>query len=593
MLNLKKCVSAIAKLVPAVAISATALIVASCGGGGGSGENSSALSVGPLSVNPPTANFYANVPSSFTIAGGEKPFLVSVSEPSLMPGLNGLTTRNNVMNFVPPQPGVTDLGQDPNEVPSRSVIVTVRDSAGRTATATFKVLVNYALGYGVSISSLGSNAPGDACATTLCSGLEAIVRLRPTFAGINRPGRTIKLDAVQGEYDFVTPDAAGSLVKSQTLVSDADGSITAKIRARASIPTQIAILRITDVQTSATRDEVFTISSAVSGTGIITAIPADVGVLGPDKASCATNAVFDIYVYGGKAPYTVRNPWLDIMTVTGSPVLTNGGRFTVTTTGRVCTQDAGVNLIIVDATGREITVKIVNKVGDGDPLPPFVVSPETLTIVGCGSGTLTVASSVGSPYVSVSNPTFAASPAVPVAGVPGLYSITISRVSDCTTGVTASPVNPVGQTCNAATAVATIVGGGSIKTITLTGNCPTTTTTTPAAASIAVPTTPVIINGCQQAIVTFIGQNLTSFPIATVSAQFAAQGFTVSQVSTGSSSGQLFFTVSPTSLCSPTATATAPAVACTAQTFTSGIVVTAQPGATGSGLINVSRTCNP
>jgi hypothetical protein len=591
MLNLKKCVSAIAKLVPAVAISATALIVASCGGGGGggvTGENNSGLVAGPLSINPGAANLYANVPVSITIAGGTRPYLLSTNEPTVFPGINGFSTRNNQITLVPAQPAVVDPSSDPNIVPSRSASINVRDASGVTAVGTYSVLVNPALTYGITITNLNPGLAEQTCGNPInvCSGQEAVVTMRSSLAGIARPGRVIRLDAIQGDYDFVSLDAGASLVKTQSITSDSTGQIITKIRARASSPTQIAVLRVTDVASNATRDEVFTIASAVSGAGIITAIPSNVGVTGPNSTACATGAAFDIYVYGGRAPYTVRNPWTDILTVTGAPVINNGGRFTVTTTGRVCTQAAGVNLIIVDATGREITITIINTVGTGAPAAPFVISPDSLALVGCGSGVLTIASEVGVPFVSLSNPSFTASQALPVAGFPGLYTLTISRVAECTSGVLASPVSPNNAGCVPGAAVATFVGGSSISRVNVTGTCPAAAAGPP--ASISLQTLPVQVNGCSQTPVSFIGQNLTSFPLATLSTQFAALGFQVSPVTTGSSSGSLVFTITPTNACAANVPACVPAL------IADAIEITAQAGAAGSpGRLAVNRTCNP
>ena len=105
--------------------SMTALLV-SCGGGGTQGGAPTAA--GTLSILPSTGSLYANVPYTFNIAGGRAPYLVVSNEQTLL-ALN-FTTTNNTFTAVPNQPGVVDLGQDPNQVPSRKVTVTVRDSAG-------------------------------------------------------------------------------------------------------------------------------------------------------------------------------------------------------------------------------------------------------------------------------------------------------------------------------------------------------------------------------------------------------------------------------------------------------------------------------
>jgi hypothetical protein len=579
MLTFKRCLSAASKLAPAAV---AALLVASCGGGGVSSSPTGGPT--PLSLNPNAANFYANVPVTITIAGGSPPYLLSTTEPTVLPGINGLFTRNGSITVVPAQPGVVDPVTDPNIVPSRSLTLQVRDATGTTITGAYKVLVNYALGYGTSITNLSPGLAEQSCgsATNVCAGQDAVVRLSPTYAGISRAGRQIKLDIIQGDYDFMVTDT--NLTKTVTLTSDADGEATVKIRARAGAPTQIAILRITDVQSGATRDEVFTIASAVLGEGIITAIPTQIGFSGATKAGCATNLSADIYLYGGKAPYTIRNTSPDVVVVSGSPVLTNGGRFTITSTGRVCTNDEGIQLVVVDATGRQITVRFVNKVGENDAPPPFIVTPASLSFVGCSSAVTTVVSTIGAPYVSISEPSFSASQPQPVAGFPGLYSVTISRNTNCAGGIAPSPVTSTPLQCVTANGIATFVGGGIAQNVALTGSCPAPTTTT-TTASITVPTTALSINQCGTAPVTFIAQGLTANPLVTLNPALANAGFTVTQPTNGAGAGQLTFNITRSTQC-----AAAQCVPVSGGVTT----ITAQTGATGSPAnINVTATCNP
>jgi hypothetical protein len=590
MSTFKTRLSAFVKLV--TAFSAAAL-VASCGGGGVSADGNAGVVAGPLSLNPSAGNFYANVPVTLTIAGGTRPYLLSTTEPTILPGINGATTRENRVTLLPAQPGVVDPETDPNVVPARSLSISVRDTTGTTITSTYKILVNYILGYGTTISNLNPGLAEQQCgsATNVCAGQEAAVFVRPTSAGISRPGRAIKLDVIQGDYDFVSNDTAGTLTKTATFTSNVDGEIGTKIRARAGAPTQIAIMRITDVQTNATRDEIFTIASANSGTDIITAIPTEITFTGPTTANCAASTAdrrfaADIYLFGGKPPYTILNTAPDAFNIEGGPVLTNGGRFSIVPTGRVCSS-TGISIIVRDATGRQISVTATNEVGSSEPPPEFTVTPPALTFVGCSSATTTIIGAASLPYITISEASFSASQPVPIAGFPGFYSVTITRSANCSSSQT-SPVNPAGQQCTTATGVATFIGrGGTRQTVALTGSCPTSGTGTgTTTASITVPPTPVNINQCGTVPVTFLASGLTTSPIVTLSPALTTAGFTVTQPTNGAGAGQLVFNISRNTNCSFAASQ------CVAAT--GAAIITADAGATGSpASLTVNGTCNP
>src|SRR6187397_179378 len=103
------------------------MLLGSCGGGGAASPGPVG---GPPQIQPGSGSLYAGVEYTFTIAGGRPPYTLSSSEPSILsvPAvLNG-----NFFNVIPYNPGVIDSGLPPGSVPSRSVIITMRDSVGST-----------------------------------------------------------------------------------------------------------------------------------------------------------------------------------------------------------------------------------------------------------------------------------------------------------------------------------------------------------------------------------------------------------------------------------------------------------------------------
>ena len=110
-------------------MASAALLLASCGGGGATGTNPG-NTTGVLNLTPGSGSLYAGVPYTINIVGGRRPYQVTSSEQTLV-ALNFQTTSNS-FDIVPNNPGVIDVGLDPDAVPSRSVIITVADSAGNS-----------------------------------------------------------------------------------------------------------------------------------------------------------------------------------------------------------------------------------------------------------------------------------------------------------------------------------------------------------------------------------------------------------------------------------------------------------------------------
>src|SRR6185369_1602028 len=122
----------------------SSVLLSSCGGGGAANP---APVGGPPQILPDPATFYGGVEYTVTIAGGRPPYFLGSSEPSLLSVPQ--TTSSNFINVTPANPGVYDSGLAPEDLPVRSVTLTMRDSVGSTAsTQGVKVGINFMTGYG-------------------------------------------------------------------------------------------------------------------------------------------------------------------------------------------------------------------------------------------------------------------------------------------------------------------------------------------------------------------------------------------------------------------------------------------------------------
>ena len=84
------------------------------------------------------------MPYTFNIVGGRKPYLVTSSEPTIIE-LN-LTTDSNQFTIVARNPGVVDVGLDPDEVPRRIGEHRGARRQGRIVRTTYNVLQNFFTG---------------------------------------------------------------------------------------------------------------------------------------------------------------------------------------------------------------------------------------------------------------------------------------------------------------------------------------------------------------------------------------------------------------------------------------------------------------
>jgi hypothetical protein len=78
------------------------------------------------------------------------------------------------------------------------------------------------------------------------------------------------------------------------------------------------------------------------------------------------NAV-TIFINGGAAPYTISNPYPDLIRTSTIKVEDRGGSFVVSFLGG-CTQSEGVSLLVKDSLNKQVAVTLVFE--EGDPATP-------------------------------------------------------------------------------------------------------------------------------------------------------------------------------------------------------------------------------
>lgn len=357
-----------------VFVASAALFLGSCGGGGATGTTPSNTG-GFLRMSPEGGSLYAGVPYTFNITGGRRPYLVTTNEQTLIP-LNA-TINANTFEVLAANPGVIDVGLDPDAVPSRSVEILIRDSAAQETRSTFNVLQNFFTGYGVQY--LSTCASGTGAAPQACSGLDSVIRFSPTSQGTRYGNRVMQFDKVRGDFQFVQEDPAvvPQLVNQMRVTTDQNGLAIARIRVTVAAPTQIATYRITDVRTGVTTDQTFLIVQQDPPT-TITLVPNSFTFTGGLTGSCGTGSGQSI-VLGGVGPYQVltSSPFI----IAGpNPVARNGDLMSVTVpVGVTGTQCPSGTVTVIDSQGARGTISVTSQPGTGT-LPPIAVSPTTLTL---------------------------------------------------------------------------------------------------------------------------------------------------------------------------------------------------------------------
>jgi hypothetical protein len=357
-------------------IAAAALVLTSCGGGGAT----SSPNVGSLQLLPGTASIYAGVPVTLNIVGGRAPYLVTSSEPTLVE-LNFTTSSNN-FTFIARNPGVVDVGLDPDEVPRRTVNIEVRDSNGVSISNAYNVLQNFFTGYGESyVSTCATSSASTGPAPQACSGADTLITLIPVSNGNLYGNRLFQFDKVRGDFQFVVEDPAvvPQLVNRISVRTDQNGRAFVRVRVTPNAPTQLATYKLTDVSTGVTTDLVFLIVQLPS-VDTITVLPSDTFTFqGALSTQCGSGSG-DLFVNGGTPPYSVTaSSGVSLSTTT----LANAGdrlSFSQPITAPPCQNGT---IIIRDTRGASATVTIEVTAGSGTG-PALTAVPNTIASLLCG-----------------------------------------------------------------------------------------------------------------------------------------------------------------------------------------------------------------
>jgi hypothetical protein len=434
------------RLLLAAAALLSCVMLASCGGGGATvvGEQN-----GAPQLLPAAATLYAGVPYTFQLVGGRKPYLLSSSEPVLLP----VPPRVDANSFqvVANNPAVIDIGTQPGQLPVRSVIITVRDAFGTSfstpSTNGIQVAQNFMTGYGVVFTSTCDSE------AQVCSGADAIVRLVATTNGLLFQNRQVRFCVVRGNFKFVHPETPSNVPATQLdcydTVTDHAGVAIARIRVPADAGTQLATLRVIDIASGAYVDEVFTIDQG-SITGQLSVIPNDFTFTGPRTGVCGTGTA-DFVVFDGDPPYTAvsSNPNISVTPTTNN---SNPARFSLSAFNpNVCLDNA--TIVITDRANRRATVTVSTEEGSAE-LPALAVAPTTVSLNDtCGFTTsVTAVGGVGPLSVNSSHPR---------------VSATLSGNTVTITRLTPDPASPPGPSFYPTTATVTVTDGATIETVTV------------------------------------------------------------------------------------------------------------------------------
>jgi hypothetical protein len=365
-------------------LSILSALLGACGGGGAESKFN-ANDAAALDILPSEGNIYAGIPYTYTVVGGRKPYFVSSSDITIIP-INGLIGGDQ-FTFVAANPGVVDPGLNPNEVPRRTVNLSVRDSGVNASTLTkrYFVLQNFLTGYGVGYKS-NCDTSGSASAAQACQGLESVMQVSPVTNGILAGGKQMRVERISGDFDWVV-EGTNILQSSLNFTTDHLGIGYARLKVRAGAVTQIASFRLIDVASTVNVIELFTISGTAPP-GALTLIPNALTFTGALTTECGTGSA-DILIFDGKPPFQIQNTDPNL-TVSPTIVPTLGGKFTVSAFNQqLCL--SGASVVVIDSEGRRATLTVTTAAGSGTPpvAPAIVVSPAAVTLT-CAANVATV-----------------------------------------------------------------------------------------------------------------------------------------------------------------------------------------------------------
>jgi hypothetical protein len=380
------------------------LALTACGGGEGAPNNPfepGPVLPAPLTVLPGVSTVYSRTPATLTVSGGVPPYLAFSSNSAVLPVAQ--TVSGSTVLLVP------------NDVADNTtVVVTIQDAAGTTATAGVTVSPAPLLPNLVTITP-NNDCPGSPqnLGGALCSGGTGTAAVRLTGPGGGAlPNRQVRFDVVAGNFALQSSNPATPLVSTLTVVSDVNGSAVVGIAVPVNAPTQIGVLRATDVTTGNSVTGQFTITQVTDGTTVLSVIPANITITGPLQNVCSAGVTVSYFIFGGTPPYRVTFPIPGGLTLLNSTVNESGGHFDAITNG-ACLDN--IPFAITDATGRTIpdgaAPRITNAPGTvapPAPTPPAALQVAPSTIAqpsGCAGKTFTFLVVGGTPpYSAVVSP---------------------------------------------------------------------------------------------------------------------------------------------------------------------------------------------
>jgi hypothetical protein len=355
------------------------LLLAGCGGGSGAPNNPYTPPppvIAPLLLLPSSLTVYAGTPATLTISGGVPPYRAFSTNASILPVAATVS-------------GDTLVLAANNVTLPTTVAVTVQDFAGTVSPASTITVQPAPLL--ASLITITSN-PNPACAVSagnLCSGSTGTATVKVTGnGGVGIAGRSVKFDVVQGSFSIVSNNPGQPLVPTLTVSTDGNGNAVVVLSVPANTPTQTGIIRATDVASGNQITGTFVIQQTTVGGQTLAVLPlGSTTINGPDSTRCSSGVSVTNYIFGGTPPYQVAVNFPGAVTLTGVPVLTNGGAFTTTTNG---TCFINLTYVISDANGLTIPSgnypTVTNQLGTGNPIPPpsaFTATPGAIAKANC------------------------------------------------------------------------------------------------------------------------------------------------------------------------------------------------------------------
>lgn len=424
-------------------VASAALLIGSCGGGGAS---VSPATTGELQILPATGTFYAGVPYTINVTGGRKPYLIVSDQFTVLP-IN-FTLNSNSFQIVANNPGVVDIGQQPGQVPSRSVNVQVRDSANATITAKYDVAQNFFTGYGESYTS---NCAGTGTvAPQACSGQDTIVKLVPVSQGTLYGNRSLRFDKIRGDFHWVQepPGQTPQLVDSITLSTDHEGKAILRLRVNVDAPTQLATYRVTDIATGTSTDVVFIITQS-NPVDAITLFPDTVAFTGGPSNQCGSGTA-TVFVFGGSPPYNITSS--SPILVFPQVVQNSGDSFQVSMPANQPQCPPNPAVFVTDSRGQRVQLIVTTSQG-ATPTVPIAVSPNPIVGLTCTANSQSAAIIGGlGPLSAISN-----------------QPLVQALISGNIVTVMRSPVGTLNASPSNTAAIITITDGSALYTLNVSG----------------------------------------------------------------------------------------------------------------------------